>query len=57
MISHPVFSLLTAALIATGIALTENRSVRERVNHAIYMFLCCTLAVVGGGWLMFLIHG
>jgi hypothetical protein len=54
---HPDFTLLAAAVIATGLALLENRSARQRINHAVYMFLRCTLAVVTGGWLMHLVHG
>jgi hypothetical protein len=54
---HPDFTLLAAALIATGLALLENRSVRQRIYHAVYTFLCCILAVAAGGWFMYLVHG
>jgi len=54
--SHPVFTLLSAAAISAGLAITESRSIRARINHAVYMFLSCTLAVVAGGWLMYLVH-
>ena len=57
MMSHPIFTLLSAAAIATALAFLENRSLRQRVFQAVYMFLCCTLGVVAGGWLMRLIHG
>jgi hypothetical protein len=54
---HSDFTLFAAAVLATGLALLENRTVRQRIYHAVYMFLCCTLAVVAGGWLMHLVHG
>ncbi len=55
--SHPIFTLLSAAAIATALAFLENRSLRLRIYHAVYTFLCCTFGVVAGGWLMRLIHG
>jgi hypothetical protein len=55
--SHPMFSLLIAAAIATGLAFLDNRTTRQRIYHAVYIFLCCTLGVVAGGWFMHLLHG
>ena len=55
--SHPMFTLLSAAAIAIGLAFLENRTLRLRIYQAVYTFLCCTLGVVAGGWLMRLIHG
>jgi 4-hydroxybenzoate polyprenyltransferase len=55
--SHPVFTLIAAGAIAIGLALAENRSPRERINYAVYMFLSCILAVVAGGWVMHIVHG
>jgi hypothetical protein len=52
-----MFCLISAAAIATGLAFLENRVLRQRIYHAVYVFLCCTLGVVAGGWLMYLIHG
>lgn len=57
MMSHPIFTLLSAAAIAIGLAFLEDRSLRLQIYHAVYTFLCCTLGVVAGGWLMRLING
>ena len=54
---HPLFTLLTAQLIAVSMAAVEDRSARERLYVAARVFVSCVAAVLGGGWLMRLIHG
>jgi hypothetical protein len=55
--SHLAFTLLAAVLLSAAFAIVEDRAPRERLYVAARIFLCCTAAVVGGGWLMLLIHG
>jgi hypothetical protein len=55
--THASFALLTSILLATGLAAVEDRTARERAAVAVRVFLCCAVSVVGGGWLMRLIHG
>ena len=54
---HPVFTLLVAVLLSAVLALLGNRPLRERLCVAAYVFLCCAVATVAGGWGMYLIHG
>jgi hypothetical protein len=55
--SHLTFTLLMALLLAGATAMTGNSSFRERCHLAAYVFLACTVSVVAGGWLMYLVHG
>ena len=54
---HPTFTLLVAVLLSAAMALLGNRSLRERLCVAAYVFLCCAVATVVGSWGMYLIHG
>ena len=45
---HLEFTVLLAVLLSVGLALLGRRSPRERVYAAIYMFLCCCLAISAG---------
>jgi len=54
---HPLFTLLAALLLSMALAMAEDRTLRERLYAAARMFFCCVGTVVGGGWLMHLIHG
>jgi hypothetical protein len=55
--THSTFALLASVLLAIGLAALEDRTSRERVAVAVRVFLCCVVSVVGGGWLMRLVHG
>ena len=55
--SHPLFTLIVALLLAVSMAAVENRSARERLRVAARVFAGCSAAVIGGGWLMRLLHG
>jgi len=55
--SHSVFTLFCATLVAAVTAAMENRSPRERGWVAARTFLYCVAAVAGGSWLMHAIHG
>jgi predicted outer membrane protein len=57
MISHPLFTLLAAVLLAAGLAMAEDRTPRERLYAAARVFAGCAVAVGGGGWVMHWIHG
>ena len=57
MMSHPAFTLLAALLLSMAMAMVEHRTPRERLSVAIRVFFCCALTTLGGGWLMYLIHG
>jgi len=54
---HPIFTLLTAFLLSIALAIVEDRSPRERLYVAVRVFACCVMSLVGGGWVMRLIHG
>ncbi len=54
---HPLFVLLGVVLLALAMAAVEDRSPRERVYAGVRVLLGWTAAIVGGGWLMRLIHG
>jgi hypothetical protein len=54
---HLEFTLLVAVLLSVAMALLGNRSLRERLYVATYIFLCCAAATVVGSWSMYLIHG
>jgi hypothetical protein len=55
--SHPVFTLVGAVLVAGVTAAMEDRTPRERGWLAARTFVCCVAAVIGGSWLMHAIHG
>ena len=57
MTSHPIFTLSVAVLLSLALAVVDRRDRRERVYVATRTFLCCVVAIFGGGWLMRLIHG
>jgi hypothetical protein len=54
---HLAYTLLFAILIACAEAVIGKRTSRERLFRAVYMFASCMVAVVAGGWIMFMIHG
>jgi hypothetical protein len=56
-VPHLTFTLLVAVLLSIVMALLGNRSPRERLYVATYVFLCCAAATVVGSWGMYLIHG
>ena len=55
--SHSMFTLFCAALVAGVTAARENRSMRESGWVAARTFVYCVAAVVGGSWLMHAVHG
>jgi hypothetical protein len=55
--SHPVFTLAVAMLLAGAMAAIEDRTPRERAWVAARFLLFCVAGTVGGSWLMHLIHG
>jgi hypothetical protein len=54
---HPTFALLAAVLLSMAMAMVEHRTPRQRLSVAIRALFCCALTTLGGGWLMYLIHG
>jgi hypothetical protein len=56
-VTHLAYTLLAASLLSLGTAMVENRSAHERLTAAVRTLLGCAVAIVGGGWLMRLIHG
>jgi hypothetical protein len=56
-IPHLILTALLALAISGVIALLGRRSMRERVYHAGYLFVCCMASVVAGSWFMYSIHG
>lgn len=53
---HLIYTLLFAILIAAVEAFLGKRTSRERLYRAAYMFVSCMVAIVAGGWIMFLTH-
>jgi hypothetical protein len=57
MNSHPIFTLIAAILLSIALAMVDRREPRERLYVGARTFLCCVGSIVGGGWVMRLIHG
>ena len=57
LMPHFTFTLLLALLLSAAMALLGNRSMRERLYAATYLFLCCAVTTLVGSWVMHLIHG
>ena len=57
MNSHPIFTLMAAVLLSLALAMMDGRGPRECLYVAARSFVCCVGSIVGGGWLMHLIHG
>lgn len=57
MMSHAMFTLLAAVLLSIALAMAESRTPRERLYAAARVFFWCVATILGGGWLMRLIHG
>ena len=55
--THPMFTVVSAGLLAAALALVEDRTPRERAYVAARMFLGCVAGVAVGAWLMRLFHG
>ena len=55
--SHPMFTLVGAVLVAAVTAAMDNRTPRERGWVAARTFVYCVAAVMGGSWVMHAIHG
>jgi hypothetical protein len=55
--SHPVFTLVGATLVALSAAAVEDRTDRGRLRTGVRAFAWSVAAVAGGGWAMWLIHG
>ena len=43
---HLEFTLLMAVLLSVAMTLLNNRTLRERLYVATYLFLCCALATI-----------
>ena len=55
--SHPMFTLLLAILISAALAMAGNRTSRERVHHAAWVFSAFIVTTIAGSWAMHFIHG
>jgi hypothetical protein len=55
--SHPAFTLLAAVLLSMAMAMVGERSTHERLCVAARLLFNCAVAMIGGGWLMHLLHG
>lgn len=53
---HPEFTVLLAALLATIISTTGDRTSRERLYHGSYVFVSAMVTVIAGSWIMRLIE-
>ncbi|MGP8245610.1 MAG: DUF6677 family protein [Bryobacteraceae bacterium] len=56
-VTHLMYTLLVAVLLASATALIGSRPQRERLYAATYLFLCCAVTTLVGSWVMYLIHG
>jgi hypothetical protein len=54
---HLIFTLVAAAALSVILALSGRRPAAERVYAAVYVFVCCLVATIAGGWAMRWIHG
>ena len=57
LMTHLMFSILSAVLLCAAMALIGNRSLCERIHVATYLLLTCAVTTLVGGWVMYLIHG
>ena len=55
-LSHTV-QCAHSVLPSAAMALIGNRSLRERLYAATYLFLCRAAATLLGRWAMYLVHG
>ncbi len=53
---HPEFTVLLAALLATILGLTGDRTARERMHYGSYVFLAAIVTVIAGSWVMHVIE-
>ncbi len=53
---HLPFTLFAALIVAAALAMTGERSPRERLYSAIRVYAGCLAVVFAGSWLMYLIH-
>jgi hypothetical protein len=53
---HPGVTLLLAILLSAMLGSTGDRPARERLYHAMQVFVFAVAAVIGGSWLMFFIE-
>lgn len=56
-LSHFEASVLFALFTSIVLGIITKNSNRERVNYAIYCFVCFVGALFGLSWLMYLGHG
>ena len=54
---HPLYTLLAATFVAAAMSMGENRLPHQRLYAAARTFVFCLAGVIGGGWLMYFIHG
>jgi len=54
---HLLFLLLSAVMLSLAMAMLEARPSRQRLYAGLRAFLCYTMTVLAGSWLMLRIHG
>ena len=55
--THLMYTLFLAILLASAMALVGQRGGRERVYLGIYWFCSAMATVVAGAWIMHWVHG
>jgi hypothetical protein len=53
---HLLLTVLLAMAVAGVVALLGRRTRRERACHSGWLFGCLVATVVGGSWVMYLVH-
>lgn len=56
-LTHFEASLIFALLTSVVLGIVTKRTDKERLNYAVYCFVCFLGAIFGLGWLMYLGHG
>ena len=54
---HLLFSVVAAVIFCALVGMLGKRTRRERLAHSSYLFMSCAAWIIGGSWLMRLIHG
>jgi hypothetical protein len=50
-------TMFLALALSCTMALTGDRTLKERVYRAVYLLICSLTLVIGGSWMMSLIEG
>jgi hypothetical protein len=56
-IPHLLFAAVLALIFSASVGLFGKRTIRERLLHSAWFFMCSLATLIAGSWAMYLIHG